>query len=327
MLIYILIFSVSFLASFAAIRQLIPKLQMAGITGKDVNKPEMPVVAEMGGLGITVGLGCGILLAIAIESFFMEAIELNLVGLLAAFCTVLIVVLIGIQDDLFGISHFPKSIIPMFAALPLMAVKVGKTVMHVPFHGQVNFGALYSLILVPMALTGAANGVNMLAGFNGLEVGMGIVAIASLAVIAYNLNAITSFILLLAMLGALFAALYYNWYPAKILIGDVGTLMIGAVIATAVILGNFESAGAIIIIPYFLDFIIKALNGFPSKGWWGTYKDGKLYCLNTKPISLCQWIMKLSGGIAERNLVLVLIGIEAIFGLIAINMFLMHQAG
>ena len=161
----------------------------------------------------------------------------------------------------------------------------------------------------------------MLAGFNGLEVGMGIAAIGSLAFIAYTIDATTSLVLLLAMLGALLAALYYNWYPARILIGDVGTLMIGAVIATAVILGNFESAGFIVIIPYFLDLLIKAANGFPSKGWWGSYKDGKLYCSNSTPVSLCQWIMKLTGGITERNLVLSLIGIEAVFGLIAIIMF------
>lgn len=319
--IYFLILLVSFIVAWLTISRLIPQLLQAGITGKDVNKPGKPEVAEMGGLGIVTGLGSGILLAIAIDSFFDQILMIDLVGLLASLATVLIIVIIGIEDDLFGINHKFKSIFPMFAALPLVAVKVGKTVMEIPFYGPFNFGILYSLALVPLGITGAANGVNMLAGFNGLEVGMGIAAIGSLAFIAYTINATTSLVLLLAMLGALLAALYYNWYPARILIGDVGTLMIGAVIATAVILGNFESAGAIVIIPYFIDLIIKAANGLPSKGWWGAYKDGKLYCPNNRPVGLCQWIMKLTGGIAERNLVLFLIGIEAVFGAIAIIMF------
>ena len=152
---------------------------------------------------------------------------------------------------------------------------------------------------------------------------MGIAAISSLALIAYNLQETTSLILLLSMLGALVAILYYNWYPARVLIGDVGTLLIGAVIATAVILGDFESAGIIVIIPYVLDFIIKAANHLPSEGWWGTYKDGKLYCPGS-PISLCQWVMKISGGISEKNLVLILIGIEAFFGLMAILIFVSY---
>lgn len=321
MKLFILIFLVSFAVSFITIRRLIPRLQEAGITGKDVNKPGKPDVAEMGGLGIVAGMGSGILLAIGIKSFIEQSLTVDLVSLLAALSTILSVVMIGVLDDLFGISHRSKSLFPMFAALPLVAVKVGKTVMQIPFLGPINFGVLYSLILVPLGITGAANAVNMLAGFNGLEVGMGIAAIGSLAFIAYTLGETTSLVLLLSMLGALLAALYYNWQPARILIGDVGTLAIGTVVATAVILGDFESAGFIVIIPYFVDFLIKAANHLPSKGWWGTYKDGKLYCPNSNPISLCQWIMKLSGGISERNLVLVLIGVEVVFGLIAIHMF------
>jgi len=88
-----------------------------------------------------------------------------------------------------------------------------------------------------------------------------------LAIVAYSIGAATSFLILIAALGALIAFLYYNWYPARILIGDVGTLSIGAIIASAVIIGDFEAAGAIIIIPYFLDFLIKAANRFPSTGW------------------------------------------------------------
>jgi UDP-N-acetylglucosamine--dolichyl-phosphate N-acetylglucosaminephosphotransferase len=103
-------------------------------------------------------------------------------------------------------------------------------------------------------------------------------------------------------------------------IGDIGTLSIGAVIACAVIIGNFETAGAIVIIPYAIDFIIKAKNRFPSSDWWGTYADGKLTCPK-KPVGLCQTIMKLTGGISEKNLVLSLIGLELIFGVIAVLIY------
>jgi UDP-N-acetylglucosamine--dolichyl-phosphate N-acetylglucosaminephosphotransferase len=194
--------------------------------------------------------------------------------------------------------------------------------MNIPFIGRVNFWVFYPMVLVPLGVTGAANAVNMLAGFNGLEVGMGLVAMGSLAVIAASLGATTSLVLLLAGIGSLLGILYFNWYPARVFVGDVGTLSIGAIIAASVIVGNFEAAGIIVIIPYAIDFLFKAAHRFPSKGWWGEYYDGKLYCPNHRPVSLCQWIMKLTGGIHERNLVLTLIGIEAIFGLIAILMFI-----
>ena len=59
-------------------------------------------------------------------------------------------------------------------------------------------------------------------------------------------------------MGALLATSYYNWYPAKILVGDVGILTIGAIIVSAVIIGNYEAAGVILMIPYMVDFLIKA---------------------------------------------------------------------
>jgi UDP-N-acetylglucosamine--dolichyl-phosphate N-acetylglucosaminephosphotransferase len=205
------------------------------------------------------------------------------------------------------------------AALPLIVIKEGSTFIKIPFLGNINFGLLYTLVIIPLEVTIAANAVNMLAGFNGLEVGMGIIAVGSLAIIAYLLGKITVLVILLAALGAFLAALYYNWYPAKILVGDVGTLSIGAIIAAVVIMGNFEIAGAILLIPYIIDFSIKAKNHFPYS--FGEYKDGKLYCPEGGPVGLGQLIMKVCGGISERNLVLVLMGIEAVLGVVAILLY------
>jgi len=265
------------------------------------SKEEIP---EMGGLMIAAGFGAGIVTSIFLRIFFDLFLSVSLTSILAALSTILIVVIIGVFDDLISISQRVKAFLPAFAALPLMAIKEGYSMMRIPFIGFIEFGLFYSLILVPLGITGAANAVNMLAGFNGLEVGMGVVAIGALAVIAYLTGETTALIILLAALGALVAALYYNWFPAKILVGDVGTLTIGAVVASAVIVGNFETAGVIIIIPYVVDFLIKAKNRFPYS--FGIYRDGKLYCPDGGAVGLAQLIMKVCGGISERNLVLVL---------------------
>jgi len=104
-----------------------------------------------------------------------------------------------------------------------------------------------------------------------------------------------------------------------VFIGDVGTLTIGAIVASAVILGNFEMAGVILMIPHFLDLVLKAANGFPKT--FGVYRDGKLHCPEGGPAGLGQLIMKLSSGISERNLTLILIALEALLGLIAILLY------
>ena len=322
-LIYVvLIFVISYIVTFFSFPIMIPRLKKAGIVGKNMNSEKQEEVAEMGGLVMAAGFGAGIIFAISLRTFFDLFLSVSLTSILAVLSTVLIVVIIGVFDDLISIRQWIKAIMPVFAALPLMAIKEGYSLMRIPFIGWVNFGFFYPLALVPLGVTGAANAVNMLAGFNGLEVGMGVVAVGSLAIIAYLIGETTALIILVAALGALLATLYYNWYPAKVLVGDVGTLSIGAVIASAVIVGNYETAGVIIIIPYMMDFLIKAKNHFPGKNWWGVHKDGKLYCPESGPVGLCQLIMKLFGGISERNLVLVLMGIEAVFGVIAILVYI-----
>jgi UDP-N-acetylglucosamine--dolichyl-phosphate N-acetylglucosaminephosphotransferase len=315
-----LIFIVSFIASFAGFPIIIPRLKRAGIVGRNMNSEKQEEIAEMGGLVIAASFGAGMVFAIFLRTFFDLFLSVSLTSILAVLSTVLIVVIIGVFDDLISIRQWIKAIIPVFAALPLVALKEGYSMMRIPFVGMIDFGIFYPLVLVPLGITGAANAVNMLAGFNGLEVGMGVVAVGALAVIAYLIGQTTALIILLAALGALIAALYYNWYPAKVLVGDVGTLTIGAVIASAVIVGNYETAGAIIIIPYVVDFLIKAKNRFPYS--FGIYREGKLYCPDGGAVGLAQLIMKVCGGISERNLVLVLMGIEAVFGVIAILLYI-----
>jgi UDP-N-acetylglucosamine--dolichyl-phosphate N-acetylglucosaminephosphotransferase len=317
-------FFVSLLVSCWCVPIFNRRLRRAGIVGRDLHKPGQPEISEMGGLAGVAGFASGLLLAAAVMSFFHLFRSVDLVVLLAALSTILMAGLIGMVDDLLGMRQWVKAFLPAVAALPLMAVRAGHTSLMVPFVGQVNFWIFYPLFLIPAAVTVAANAVNMLAGFNGLELGMGLVAMASLAALAGILHQPLAFVILLSGLGALLGMIHYNWYPARILVGDVATLSIGAILATGVIVGNFETAGVIVLIPYAVDFLFKAAHGFPSRGWSGELcSDGKLRCPARGPVGLGQFILKLTGGLHERTLVIVLMGIEAIFGTLAVLLYIL----
>lgn len=287
---------VSLVVTWITIYLIRPLLIDAGLTGMDLHKQEAPEVAEMGGLGIVVGVSGGFVLASGANAFL--GIDFDVIGLLAVLATVLIIAFIGVFDDLLNIRQLVKALSPLMAALPLMALRAGEGTLKIPLWGSVNFGIYYPLLLVPLGITGAANAVNMLAGFNGMEVGAGLVAAGTLAVVAWFTGSWTAFLILMALVGSLLATLWFNWYPSSVLISDVGTLTIGALLASAVIIGNFETAGVVIIIPYFMDFLLKAASGFPSENWAGEYdpEDGKLYCPQDFPMSFPQLVMKISGG-------------------------------
>lgn len=299
---------------------LIRKLFAAGITGNDVNKEGRPQVAEMGGLGIVMGATGALLLAIALRTFF--GYSFSLPDVLAAMLTMLIISLIGTYDDLFDMRQDIKAVLPMAAALPLVAVSAaGSTAISVPFFGVVDFGMLYIFLLIPLGVTVSSNLTNMLAGFNGMEAGMGAVMFATTALLALANGSTEMALISAAMLGALLAFLRFNWHPARVFTGDIGNLLIGAALASAVIIGNLESAGAILVVPYLLDFAIKALNRFPSTKWWGGLRAGKLYPLEGRVRGLAQLVMRLSGGISEQRLVLFFIASEALCALLAIFLY------
>ncbi len=319
-MLFFLVFLFSLVVTFFSFPVVIPRLKRAGITGKNMNSITQEQIPEMGGLVMVTGFSAGLILTIYMKIFHMLLTNVSLVALLACLSTVLIVALIGIFDDLISLKQSIKAIMPVFAALPLMAIEISTTTMRIPFWGFIDFGVLYPLILVPLGITGAANAFNMLAGFNGLEVGLGIVCMATVSIIAYLLGRMTTLAISISCLGALIAALYYNWYPAKILVGDIGTLSMGTILAICVIVGDFETAGFILIIPFIIDFIIKAKNHFPYS--FGVFKDGKLYCPKDGPKGLAHVILKIFHGLKEPYLVMILIGIEAIFGVLAILVYL-----
>ena len=306
----------AFLVAFILTKALIPRLREVGITGKDENKQEPPDIPEMGGIAIVAGLCAGILLAIFFNSFL--EFEFNLVFILGAMITVLIIAIIGISDDLLVLPQWLKAVLPLFAAIPLVAVKAaGSTVIGIPFIGMIDFGVIYIVALIPLAIAVCSNLTNMLAGFNGMEVGMGAVIFGTMSLIAIVNGSAEMAIIGVSMFGDLLAFLFFNFYPAKIFPGDVGNLSIGAVLASMVIIGNLETVGVILIIPYVVDFFIKAANRFPHTRQ--TMKDGKLYPKG-KIMGLVHVIMR--KGITERNLVLTFIAIEAVFAVTALALYL-----
>ncbi|MCK4319382.1 hypothetical protein KAW38_02310 [Candidatus Micrarchaeota archaeon] len=320
MLFYIAIFVLSFLVTFLFLRVLIPRLKRFGFKGRDVNKKGKPEVAEMGGIAIVAGLTAGILLAIFFHT--IDSYSINLPFILAGLITILSLAFIGILDDLLDIPQAVKAFLPIFAAIPLIAVTAaGSTAMSFPFIGTVDFGLFYLLILVPIGIAVASNLTNMLAGFNGMESGMGIVIFAVMSLLGFSNGNHEILIFSIPMLAALIGFFPYNIVPAKVFPGDVGNLTIGATLATAVIIGNLESAGAILMVPFVIDFFIKLWNKFPNKNWWGELKEGKLYPLGGKVRGFAQLVMKLFNGIEEYKLTLVFMFIELFFGLVVIWLY------
>jgi UDP-N-acetylmuramyl pentapeptide phosphotransferase/UDP-N-acetylglucosamine-1-phosphate transferase len=114
MLEYIYFIAISVVTSLLATFFLYPRLKRVGMVGLDINKPDNPEVAEMGGLAIIAGATAGMLLAIFFQTF--TGLSFNLTFIMAALITIQAVAFIGLVDDLVDIPQRIKAFVPLFAA-------------------------------------------------------------------------------------------------------------------------------------------------------------------------------------------------------------------
>ena len=278
-------FLVSFVVTLVSTPYWIKIAHKIGIVAVDMHKVDKKKkVAELGGIVVVFGFIMGVLLYIALDTFYIESTNLaNLerdVQILACLTTILIISIIGLVDDILGwkigLRQYQKPILVLLATIPMIVVNAGHSITTVPFIGSMDIGILYALLIVPLAITGAANGFNMIAGYNGLEAGMGMIMLTFLSYMAWLNNYGWVAVLGLCMVASLFAFYIFNKYPAKIFPGDTVTYSVGALIAIIAIMGNIEKIALIIFIPYFIELILKLRGKLQKESFATVKKDGSL---------------------------------------------------
>ncbi|MBS7248671.1 MAG: hypothetical protein QXN15_10830 [Candidatus Jordarchaeales archaeon] len=269
----------SFVVAFILTRRWIPVAHRVGIVGKDMNKPGRPEVAEMGGVPVFAGVASGLMFYIAINSFVLNQRSLNL-PLFAALSTIFMITIVGIIDDSLGwkigLKQWHKPLLTIPAAVPMMAAGVGISIISLPLVGTIDLGLLYPLLIIPIGIVGASNGFNMLAGYNGLEAGMGVIILSAMSLYAYAMGDSWVAMIGISTIAALLAFLYFNWYPAKVFPGNTLTYMVGAIMACMAILGNMEKLALILFIPYYMDFILPLRAKMKTEAFGKVNEDGTL---------------------------------------------------
>jgi UDP-N-acetylglucosamine--dolichyl-phosphate N-acetylglucosaminephosphotransferase len=279
---------ISFIVAFFVTPYFKRFLYVAGIVGLDLHKKDKPKLASSGGICVAFGVLAGLLSYIGLRTFVFGS-DGNLEQLLAVTSSVLIVMFVGLLDDLnvssrkvktkegynirVGFPQWLKPLLTLPAAVPLMAISAGVHEMSIPPY---EFGIFYPLVLVPLAIVGASNVVNMLAGFNGLESGMGIVYFLGLGIFGLVHERTIGSVIFFITFAALAGFVKFNWYPAKILPGDSLTYLLGSMVAAGVIVGNMEKSGILVMLPFIIEFFLKLRSRFRASCLGKLREDGKL---------------------------------------------------
>ncbi len=324
----------AFAACFIAIPYFIRFFNRIGIVGTDQQKPNRPIVPQAGGIPVFFAFLLGVMLFVGINTFLNGA-RLNLLHVFAALLSMSVIAMVGFFDDLnirsqkvsissdaidyrVGLKQWQKPLLTLVAAVPLVAVNAGESSALLPLIGVIDFGLLFPLIIIPIAVICVSNATNMLAGVNGLEAGATSVALAAIGFFLLQAGRPEGAVIAFCAAAALLAFLKFNWFPAKMLPGDSLTYFAGAAIVSSIIIGNAEKLGILLFTPWIIEAFLKLRGRFKVRSYGDLQKDGTLKAPYQKIYSLTHLAMKLpvylgmKKGFTEKQVAYLLIGTEIV---------------
>ena len=153
---------------------------------------------------------------------------------------------VGALDDVFDLSPALKLLGQ--AGCAVIPVAAGLTIDHLtlPFVGVGDLGpAAYPVTI--LWFVALANMINFTDGMDGLAAGVSGIGLTTFAILAASLDRATPAIIAASLAGAALGFLVHNFHPARVFMGDAGSLLLGFVIAGVAVGGVMKSAAAVAI--------------------------------------------------------------------------------
>jgi UDP-GlcNAc:undecaprenyl-phosphate/decaprenyl-phosphate GlcNAc-1-phosphate transferase len=192
----------------------------------DSRKLHTSPIASLGGVGIFLGFFVSCLLTISVKhnsdiQFF--------------FASAIVIFFLGLKDDILIISAIKKFLGQLAAAAILIHLA---NIRIESMHGILGFGVLpepLSYLISYVTIIVVINAYNLIDGIDGLAGSLGILTTSIFGVYFFLADMPAYSLMALAMTGSLLAFLVFNFNPAKIFMGDSGSLLLGLVNAILVI--------------------------------------------------------------------------------------------
>jgi UDP-GlcNAc:undecaprenyl-phosphate GlcNAc-1-phosphate transferase len=212
----------------------------------DPRKHQREPVPRLGGVAMVIGIAVGAG-GLAMLYWGSWGIAIGRSELVAFAIGTGMVFLLGVVDDLAGVGPFKKLLVELAAAWLLVRVGWAFTVLWIPGVGNVELG-VWGGVLSLVWIVGVTNAVNLLDGLDGLAGGVVAIIASSLVVYALLQQNPLSVILLGATAGACVGFLRHNWEPARIFMGDSGSLTLGFILAVMTVHSSLKGTAAVAIL-------------------------------------------------------------------------------
>lgn len=224
-------FLISFLTSFISLPLIIRfALKKKLLDFPSLRKQNRQPIPRIGGLSIFIGVFASFSFLLINQDMYMKIGNMQILLILS-----IGFFLIGFIDDLFNISPWPRLLIQV--ALSAVAWFHNLRIETIDLT-YLNIGPDYfvfpkyiSLILTIVWIVGLTNAFNWIDGLDGLAVGVTIIGLIGLLIINLKLKQFEIIFILVPIVGSCLSFLKYNFYPAKIIMGDGGSYLLGFLLA------------------------------------------------------------------------------------------------
>lgn len=155
---------------------------------------------------------------------------------------------LGVTDDIMNLSAKLKFVCQIMISLIAFYFGVKIIALSNPFGAMILLPEWLSAIVTVFWIVGITNTINLIDGLDGLAAGVSMIAGITLFIIAIQTNQDLVAVIILALVGATIGFLRYNFNPAKIFMGDSGSLFLGFTLATISVSGVLKLAATVTIL-------------------------------------------------------------------------------
>lgn len=288
-------------------------VKVGAVDVPNARKVHTRIMPRLGGLGIFLAFLLSLLAMLPfVPDGMLSSRDINFIAAFLIGGT--LITLIGALDDRLDLNAKLKFLAQIaVACMVVFAFDIRVDFVNVPF--QDAYSSLESWISIPLTIfwiVGVTNAINLIDGLDGLAAGVSGIAIGTIAVMSLLMGNYMVAMLCLVLLGSIIGFLFFNFHPAKIFMGDTGSLFLGFSLAMLSMLGfkqiaivSFITPLIIIGVPLSDTFFAIIRRKLQKKPIFSPDKGHLHHCLREL-------------GFSHRQTVLIIYGIAVFFGILAV---------
>ncbi len=210
----------------------------------DARKVHKRPIPRIGGLAIYAAFMVSMLLLLETSEIPEEMAQ----GVIGLFVGGSMIVALGLWDDYMNLPPKVKLFGQILCAWAAVAFGV-RIDFITSFSGEIMY--LYDYVTIPLTMlwmVGITNTVNLIDGLDGLAAGVATIASLTICFVALRMDILVVAVVTAALGGAAFGFLFYNFNPAKIFMGDTGSMFLGFMLSGISVVGVMKSAAMVALV-------------------------------------------------------------------------------